>query len=143
MKIIFSITNGLLLLFLLPLLFFIVLNLWELGPSDELLGRFYFIIFLTSLYLLNIYSFWRFPGLIVSAVQIVLNLGLIPLVLIARVMAVIVLVAILPEIDPGIDVSEISVPFAIAANVFIFHCLLTAGFIIFNMVKAFKNRKAD
>ncbi len=136
MKIAFSVSNGFFLLIAFSLLFKQLNSLWESGFAGSMNSLFVSLL-LCALYLLNIYSFWRYPGLIISSVQIFVNLILIPVLYGIFFIAVPLAKIVLSKIDPTADFGELSKLYYII-NFFTVHTLLTIGFIIFNTYKARK-----
>ncbi len=128
MKIFFSILNGVFVVLGINYFYSALGHIWSNGsdptsiiPPSLFLG----------LFCLNVYSIWRFPGLIVSAFQIFFTICLGPLLIFAFQILVPVLATISQQLGPDYKVANLDhlvfIPYTFSL-VF----LLIAGYIAFN-----------
>jgi len=140
LKILFSISNGLLSLCALALLLFTLNDAWSSGLKDYPLDRLIFSICIGALYLFNIYSFWRYPGWFLSFIQVLVNLFLIPLIMLISTIALTFMTLLLTQLDPTADLGVLG-KFTYVTKFIIWNGVLTIAFVLFNVFKAFKTKK--
>jgi len=139
MRVIFSITNGLVFLLAFSYLLFTTNQMWNYGLQSRSLDTFAFGAIFSILFMLNIRGFWQFPGVFLSLLQMFLNLFSIPFIYVLYITAVTYVTVLFATLDPNADLAGLRY-YTYMVHFIAINSFLSALFIAFNL---YKYRKAS